>query len=89
MHSCPFIHLAEGPSQPHPGFSHHPSPPLPPLPPHRPRPPLLHPQATFTFVLRAFSTLEGIGKTLVPTYRFSEVAQPYATVGVVQASLLS
>ncbi|GBF95524.1 hypothetical protein Rsub_07874 [Raphidocelis subcapitata] len=35
--------------------------------------------ATFTFVLRAFSTLEGIGKTLVPTYRFSEVAQPYAT----------
>jgi hypothetical protein len=32
-------------------------------------------------VLRAFSTLEGIGKTLVPTYRFSDVAQPYATVG--------
>jgi len=37
-------------------------------------------QATFTFVLRAFSTLEGIGKTLVPTYRFSELAQPYASV---------
>ncbi|KAI8468021.1 MAG: ABC1 family-domain-containing protein [Monoraphidium minutum] len=35
--------------------------------------------ATFTFVLRAFSTLEGIGKTLVPTYRFSDVAQPYAS----------
>lgn len=35
--------------------------------------------ATFTFVLRAFSTLEGIGKTLVPTYRFSELAQPYAS----------
>ncbi|PNW79848.1 hypothetical protein CHLRE_08g369150v5 [Chlamydomonas reinhardtii] len=34
--------------------------------------------ATFTFVLRAFSTLEGIGKTLNPDYRFSEVAQPYA-----------
>ncbi|GIL68808.1 hypothetical protein Vafri_22040 [Volvox africanus] len=34
--------------------------------------------ATFTFVLRAFSTLEGIGKTLNPNYRFSEVAQPYA-----------
>ncbi|KAG2482100.1 hypothetical protein HYH03_018956 [Edaphochlamys debaryana] len=34
--------------------------------------------ATFTFVLRAFSTLEGIGKTLNPEYRFSEVAQPYA-----------
>jgi predicted unusual protein kinase regulating ubiquinone biosynthesis (AarF/ABC1/UbiB family) len=30
-------------------------------------------------VLRAFSTLEGIGKALVPGYRFSEVARPYAT----------
>lgn len=29
-------------------------------------------------MLRAFSTLEGIGKTLNPDYRFSEVAQPYA-----------
>lgn len=29
-------------------------------------------------MLRAFSTLEGIGKTLDPNYRFSEVAQPYA-----------
>jgi predicted unusual protein kinase regulating ubiquinone biosynthesis (AarF/ABC1/UbiB family) len=44
-------------------------------------------QATFTFVLRAFSTLEGIGKTLVPTYRFSEVAQPYATVRSTQSLL--
>jgi len=35
--------------------------------------------ATFTFVLRAFSTLEGIGKSLNPSYQFSEVAQPYAT----------
>lgn len=35
--------------------------------------------ATFTFVLRAFSTLEGIGKTLNPSYKFSEVAKPYAT----------
>jgi predicted unusual protein kinase regulating ubiquinone biosynthesis (AarF/ABC1/UbiB family) len=34
--------------------------------------------ATFTFVLRAFSTLEGIGKTLNPSYNFSEVATPYA-----------
>ena len=34
--------------------------------------------ATFTFVLRAFSTLEGIGKTLNPSYKFSEVATPYA-----------
>jgi hypothetical protein len=37
--------------------------------------------ATFTFVLRAFSTLEGIGKTLNPQYQFAEVAQPYASVG--------
>jgi hypothetical protein len=36
--------------------------------------------ATFTFVLRAFSTLEGIGKTLDPGYQFAEVATPYATV---------
>ena len=34
--------------------------------------------ASFTFVLRAFSTLEGIGKTLNPDYKFSDVAQPYA-----------
>ena len=34
--------------------------------------------ANFTFVLRAFSTLEGIGKTLNPEYKFSDVAQPYA-----------
>lgn len=34
--------------------------------------------ATFTFVLRAFSTLEGIGKTLSPQYKFSDVAAPYA-----------
>ncbi|KAG1679839.1 hypothetical protein FOA52_012752 [Chlamydomonas sp. UWO 241] len=35
--------------------------------------------ATFTFVLRAFSTLEGIGNTLDPAYKFSTVAQPYAS----------
>ncbi|MEW5309310.1 MAG: hypothetical protein WDW38_001205 [Sanguina aurantia] len=35
--------------------------------------------ATFTFVLRAFSTLEGIGKTLNPEYKFNAVAAPYAT----------
>jgi hypothetical protein len=34
--------------------------------------------ATFTFVLRAFSTLEGIGKSLNPEYNFATVAQPYA-----------
>ncbi len=35
--------------------------------------------ATFTFVLRAFSTLEGIGRALDPDYKFVAVAQPYAT----------
>lgn len=34
--------------------------------------------ATFTFVLRAFSTLEGLGKALDPKYNFSDVAKPYA-----------
>jgi predicted unusual protein kinase regulating ubiquinone biosynthesis (AarF/ABC1/UbiB family) len=34
--------------------------------------------ATFTFVLRAFSTLEGIGKSLNPDFKFVEVATPYA-----------
>ena len=34
--------------------------------------------ATFTFVLRAFSTLEGIGRALDKDYKFVAVAQPYA-----------
>eukprot|EP00891_Asterochloris_glomerata_P009842 jgi/Astpho2/9842/e_gw1.00149.52.1_t len=34
--------------------------------------------ATFTFVLRAFSTLEGIGRVLDPDYKFTAVATPYA-----------
>lgn len=34
--------------------------------------------ATFTFVMRAFSTLEGVGKGLDPTFNFMEVAQPFA-----------
>jgi len=34
--------------------------------------------ATFTFVMRAFSTLEGVGKDLDPDFNFMEVAQPYA-----------
>lgn len=34
--------------------------------------------ATFTFVLRAFATLEGIGKSLYPTFSFAAVAAPYA-----------
>lgn len=35
--------------------------------------------ATFTFVMRAFSTLEGLGKVLDPQFNFMAVAQPYAT----------
>lgn len=34
--------------------------------------------ATFTFVLRAFATLEGIGKALDPTFSFAATAAPYA-----------
>ena len=34
--------------------------------------------ATFTFVVRAFSTLEGLGKGLDPTYKFNDVAAPYS-----------
>lgn len=34
--------------------------------------------ATFTFVLRAFSTLEGVGKGLDPEFNFMKVAEPFA-----------
>lgn len=34
--------------------------------------------ATFTFVLRAFATLEGIGKALDPDFSFATTAAPYA-----------
>ena len=34
--------------------------------------------ATFTFVMRAFSTLEGVGKGLDPEFNFMQVAQPFA-----------
>jgi predicted unusual protein kinase regulating ubiquinone biosynthesis (AarF/ABC1/UbiB family) len=34
--------------------------------------------ATFTFVMRAFSTLEGVGKGLDPDFNFMSVAQPFA-----------
>ncbi|WP_346292550.1 AarF/ABC1/UbiB kinase family protein [Sphaerothrix gracilis] len=35
--------------------------------------------ATFTFVMRAFSTLEGVGKGLDPDFNFMEAAKPFAT----------
>lgn len=34
--------------------------------------------ATFTFVMRAFSTIEGVGKGLNPDFNFMEIAQPFA-----------
>jgi len=34
--------------------------------------------ATFTFVMRAFSTIEGVGRGLDPQFNFMEVAQPFA-----------
>ncbi|XP_068642180.1 protein ACTIVITY OF BC1 COMPLEX KINASE 7, chloroplastic [Aristolochia californica] len=34
--------------------------------------------STFTFVIRAFSTLEGIGSTLDPDFSFVKIAAPYA-----------
>ncbi|KAM0942588.1 putative ABC-type Cd(2+) transporter [Dioscorea sansibarensis] len=34
--------------------------------------------STFTFVMRAFSTLEGIGYTLDPNFSFAKIASPYA-----------
>lgn len=34
--------------------------------------------STFTFVIRAFSTLEGIGYTLTPDFSFVKIAAPYA-----------
>ncbi len=34
--------------------------------------------ATFTFVMRAFSTIEGVGKGLDPDFNFMTVAQPFA-----------
>lgn len=34
--------------------------------------------ATFTFVMRAFSTLEGVGKGLDPAFNFMEAAKPFA-----------
>jgi predicted unusual protein kinase regulating ubiquinone biosynthesis (AarF/ABC1/UbiB family) len=34
--------------------------------------------ATFTFVMRAFSTIDGVGKGLDPSFNFMEVAKPFA-----------
>ncbi len=42
--------------------------------------------ATFTFVMRAFSTLEGLGKALDPEFNFVEIAQPFTTELMTQTS---
>jgi predicted unusual protein kinase regulating ubiquinone biosynthesis (AarF/ABC1/UbiB family) len=34
--------------------------------------------ATFTFVVRSFTVLDGIGKSLSPRFDISEIAAPYA-----------
>ena len=34
--------------------------------------------ATFTFVVRSFTVLDGIGKGLNPRFDISEIAAPYA-----------
>ena len=34
--------------------------------------------ATFTFVVRSFTVLDGIGKSLNPRFDISEIAAPYA-----------
>ncbi len=34
--------------------------------------------ATFTFVVRSFTVLDGIGKSLNPKFDISEIAAPYA-----------
>ncbi len=34
--------------------------------------------ATFTFVVRSFTVLDGIGKTLDPRFDISEISAPYA-----------
>ncbi|WP_026079906.1 ABC1 kinase family protein [Spirulina subsalsa] len=43
--------------------------------------------ATFTFVMRAFSTLEGVGKGLDPEFNFMEVAKPFALDIMTNSSL--
>lgn len=41
-------------------------------------PPVARFPATFTFVVRSFTVLDGIGKSLDPRFDISEIAAPYA-----------
>ena len=42
--------------------------------------------ATFTFVVRSFTVLDGIGKGLDPRFDISEIAAPYARSLLLEAS---
>lgn len=42
--------------------------------------------ATFTFVVRSFTVLDGIGKGLDPRFDISEIAAPYARELLLEAS---
>lgn len=41
--------------------------------------------ATFTFVVRSFTVLDGIGKGLDPRFDISEIAAPYARSLILEA----
>ena len=41
--------------------------------------------ATFTFVVRSFSVLDGIGKGLSPRFDMTEIAAPYARNLILEA----
>ena len=41
--------------------------------------------ATFTFVVRSFTVLDGIGKSLDPRFDISEIAAPYARDLILEA----
>ena len=45
--------------------------------------------ATFTFVVRAFSVLDGIGKALDPKFDISEIARPYARELLLEAQSMA
>jgi len=45
--------------------------------------------ATFTFVVRAFSVLDGIGKSLSPRFDISEIARPYARELLIESQALA
>lgn len=41
--------------------------------------------ATFTFVVRSFTVLDGIGKSLSPRFDMTEIAAPYARNLILEA----